>query len=297
MADVARPGHLRDVHEPLDPALEFDEGPVVGDRHHPPEHARSDRVFLGHVLPRVFLKLLETERDSFAVPVDVEDLDLDRLSDVADFRRMSDPAPRHVGDVEKAVHPAEIDEGAEVRDVLDHPGPDVADREFLLQLIALAGPLFLEEHSPADHDVPAALVQLEDLELVFVADEVVDVRYPTERDLGSGQERVHAHEVDGHATLDLALDAPIDRTIVVEGVLDLLPDAKEIRLLLGQHDDALVVFEALQEDIHRIARLHRVRVLELVQRHGPLGLEPDIEDDVGLRPADDLGARRSPIPP
>src|SRR5206468_4624863 len=71
MADVARPAHLADVHEAFDARLQFDEGAVVRDADDLPLDARTDRILLGDVLPRVALKLLEPERDALTLPVDV----------------------------------------------------------------------------------------------------------------------------------------------------------------------------------------------------------------------------------
>ena len=62
-------------------------------------------------------------RDALALPVDVEDLDLDLLADLHHLGRVRHAAVRHVGDVEQAVDAAQVDERAEVGDVLDHALP------------------------------------------------------------------------------------------------------------------------------------------------------------------------------
>src|SRR5207245_2587139 len=86
-------GELRDVHEPLD---------AVGDA-----HERAERDELGdltlddltrlvqprELAPRIFLRLLERQRDALALEVDVEDLDLDLLPDLNDLARMLDVPP------------------------------------------------------------------------------------------------------------------------------------------------------------------------------------------------------------
>src|SRR5207253_10985038 len=131
----------------------------------------------------ICLELLEAERDALALPIDVEHLDLELGADLHHLARMRDAAPRHVGDVEQAVHAAEIDERAEVGDVLDDALPHLILFELLHQLLALAGALALEDHSARDDDVAAALVQLDDLELELLAEQLVDVRHATERDL------------------------------------------------------------------------------------------------------------------
>src|SRR5688500_19998043 len=111
------------------------------------------------------------------------------------------PTPRHVGDVKQAVDAAKIDECTEVGDVLDHALPDLVLLQLLHQLLALAGALGLEDHAARDDDVAAALVELDDLELELLAEQVINVRHATERDLRAGEDRVDAHEVDDHATL------------------------------------------------------------------------------------------------
>ena len=202
---------------------------------------------------------------------------------------MRDPPVGHVGDVEQAVHAAEVDEGAEVGDVLDHALPHLADGELLHQVLALVGPLVLQDHPPAHDDVPPPLVQLDDLELVGLSQQLVDVGHPAQRDLAAGEERVHPHEVHDHAALDLLDQGAFHRLIALVGHADLLPDPHEVGLLLREDDRAFLVLQVLEEDLDLIALLERLRVLELVEGHRALGLEPDVEDDGILGDAEDLG--------
>ena len=169
MADVARPAHLGDVHQPLDPRFELDEGAVVGDRDDLALYAGPDRILRRHVLPWVGLQLLQPEADPFALPIDVEDLHLDFLPDVDHLGGMRDAAIAHVGDVQQAVHTAQVDEGAEIGDVLDDALPHLADLQLLHEHVALRLALGLEEHATADDDVAASLVELDDLELEALA--------------------------------------------------------------------------------------------------------------------------------
>ena len=168
---------------------------------------------------------------------------------------MRHPAVRHVGDVEQAVHAAQVDEGAEVGDVLDDALPHLADRQLLHQVLALVGPLVLQDDPAAHHDVAAALVELDDLEVVGLAQQLVDVGHPAERDLAPGQERVDAHQVHDHAALDLLDQRALDRLVALVGHADLLPDPHEVGLLLGEDDGALLVLEVLEEDLDLVALL------------------------------------------
>src|SRR5678815_4720058 len=171
MANVARPAHLADVHETFDAWLELDECAVIGDRDNLARHARADGILLRDILPRIALKLLESERDSLSLPVDIENLDLELLADLHHLRRMLNAAVRHVGDVEQPVHSAEVDERAEVGDVLHDALADLILLEVLHELVALARSLLLEDDAARDDDIAPALVELDDLELESLAEE------------------------------------------------------------------------------------------------------------------------------
>ena len=137
---------------------------------------------------------------------------------------MSYPPPRHVGDVKQAVESTQIDERTEVGDVLDHTLPDLPDQELLDQGLALLLALPLQDDAPGDDDVPAALVELDDLELEGLPKEVVDVRHPAQRDLRAGQKRVDTHDVHRDPTLDLPRQHALDRLIGLMGLPNLLPN-------------------------------------------------------------------------
>src|SRR5688572_20442699 len=287
--NVARPAHLADVHEAFDARLELDERAVVGDRHHLPLHASPDRVLGGDVLPGIGLELLETERNALALPVDIQDLHIELLPDVHQLRGVRDAAPRHVGDVEQAVDTAEIDECTEVGDVLDDALPHLVLLQLLHQLLALAGALGLEDHTTRDDDVAATLVELDDLELVLLAEELVDVRHATQRDLRAGEECVDAHEVDDHATLDLLDERAFDGLIILVGEADALPHAHEVRFLLREDDRSFLVLEVLQQHLDLVTGLEVGKILELLERDRPFGFESDVQDDHVVADFEDAG--------
>src|SRR5205807_5667780 len=168
-----------------------------------PLDAGAHRVFGGYVLPRVGEQLLQPQADALALPIDVEHLHPDLLADLDHLGRMRDAAVAHVGDVQQAVHAAQVDEGAEVRDVLHDALTHLAHLQLLHQDVTLGPPLGFEQHAPGHHDVAAPLVELDDLELERLPQQLVDVRDPAQRDLAPREKRVHAHEVHHHAALDL----------------------------------------------------------------------------------------------
>jgi len=74
-----------------------------------------------------------------------------------------DPAPAHVGDVKEAVHAVEIDERAEIGDILDDALADLPRLDALEQIAPLLVALFLYQLAPGKNDVLPVEVDLETL--------------------------------------------------------------------------------------------------------------------------------------
>src|SRR5206468_3424114 len=232
--------------------------------------------------------LFQPERDALALPVDVEDFDLELLADLDHLGGMPHADVAHVGDVQQAVDAAQIDERAEVGDVLNDALAHLIDRQLLHQDVALRLALRLEQHAARDDDVAAPLVQLDDFELEALTQQLVDVGHAAQRNLAAGQERVHAHEVHDHPALDLLHQRAADGVILLMRFADLLPHAHEVGLLFRQDDGTFLIFEVLEEDFDLVTFLETFGILELVDRDRAFQLEPDVENDGGVGHAQHL---------
>ncbi len=287
--DIPGPGHLGDVNQTLDALLQLHEGAVVRDGNDLPFDPGSHGVLLVDLGPGIRQELLEAQRDPFPVPIHVQHLHVQLFADIHHLGGVSHTAPGHVGDVKESVQPAQIDERAEVGDVLDHPLSDLAQKELLDQCRPLLLPLPLQDDPAGDHDVAATLVQLDDLEVVALSKEVLDVRDPAQSDLGPREEGVHAHEIHGDAAFDLPDQHAFHRSVGLVGLLDLLPDPEEVGLLLGENDHTFLVLQALQEDLHLLVGLDLLRVLELVLGNRALALEAKVQNHRGIGDPEDPG--------
>src|SRR5262249_10252526 len=125
------------------------------------------------------------------------------------FVRIGNAAPAHVGNVQEAVDAAQVDEGAELGNVFDDAFANLLRLEFGEELLLHLLALILDQLAPADDDIAAGLVDLEDLALDGFADVVGNVRRPANIDLAGGQKDVDA-DVDQEAALDLAGDGAGD---------------------------------------------------------------------------------------
>ena len=176
------------MHQAFDARLDLDERAVIGDVGDLAEHAGVGRVATGDVVPRILAQLLEAEADAVALAVVLEHADVQLLADFHDFGRMAHALPRHVGDVQQAVDAAEVDERAVIGEVLDDALEDRAFLQLLEQLLALDAVLALDHRTAGDDDVVALAVELDELELEFLAFEVGRVAHRAHVDQRARQE-------------------------------------------------------------------------------------------------------------
>ena len=159
---------------------------------------------------------------------------------------MREAAPAHVGDVQQAVDAAEVDERAVVGEVLHRAGQHRALAQVLQGGRALGVLLFFEDLLAADHHVAALLVQLDDADFNLLAEIAVEVAHRANLKLRAGQERLHA-DVDGEPALDAAHHRAHHGRLVVGGLLDGVPHAQALRLLVA---DEVAAFRLLALDHH-----------------------------------------------
>ena len=144
---------------------------------------------------------------------------------------MSDPSPGHVGNMEKPVHAAEIDKGAVVGDVLDHPVDDVALVEPVDDFGALLRPALLEYGAAGHDNVVAAPVHLQDLERLLDVHEGACVPDGTDIDLRAGKECNGPAKIDRVSPLDLVEDRAFHSRLAGIGLLQPVPGLLASRLV------------------------------------------------------------------
>ena len=177
---------------------------------------------------------------------------------------MTEAAPRHVGDVQQAVHAVEVDERAEIGEVLDRALDHVADLDAFQELLAFLRALLLDDFAAAEDDVFPVVVDFDDLEIVGVADELLEILRRDDVDLRAGQKRLDA-DVDDEAAFDDGLHLALDQAVALEDRDDLVPVLPVGGLLLREDDHALVVFETLEEDFDFVADFDVVDVIEFAR--------------------------------
>src|SRR5262249_41955512 len=151
------------------------------------------------------------------------DLHLDRVADVDDLAWMIDAAPGHVGDVQKAIDAAQIDEGAIVGDVLDQALDHLALGELGHDLRALFRARGFQDLAARYDNVAAPAIHLENLEGLRGLHQRANVAHRAHVDLAARKKRHRAVEIDGEPALDFVEDDAFDLFLVVELLLKARP--------------------------------------------------------------------------
>jgi hypothetical protein len=183
-----------------------------------------------------------------------------------------------LGCVRRPVEAVEVDERAEVGEVLDRALADVAGHHLGQQRRTAGVALGLDDFAAAQDHVLAVRVELHDLELVGVAHEGGEVLRRDDVDLRRRAERLDA-DVDDQAALDDGLHLAGDVATLVADALDAVPVLLELGLLLGQVDIALLVFGLLDEDVDDVAHDDLLELDELGGVDDALGFAADVHED------------------
>ena len=108
MTELARPAHLRDVHQAFHAGLKFHKGAVVDKIGDLALTFHAFRIAFRDVLPGIGHKLLQTKRNFIVFPIKGKHLEGQLLPHGDHLARMTNALPAHIGDVQKTVQATKI---------------------------------------------------------------------------------------------------------------------------------------------------------------------------------------------
>ena len=278
------------MDQTFDTGFQLHEGAVVGDVGDAAFVDRADGIHLLNSIPRIGLQLLHAQADAVGFLVDLDDLHLDGLTDRQDFRRVVDAAPRHVGDVQQAVHTAQINERTVFGDVLDHAVDGLTFGQVADDFSALFGTQFFQDRTTRDNDVATATVHLQDLERLLHAHQRASVAHGAHVNLAARQEGHGAAKVDREATLDPAKDRAIDARFGGIGFFQTIPGFFAAGLFTADLGFSAGVFHAVQINLDSVADVDvglLTGVCEFLQVDAAFHLVADVDDGLACLDGDD----------
>src|SRR5205823_6338201 len=105
---------------------------------------------------------------------------------------MTESAPSHVGNVEQPIHAIEIDESAEIGQVLDRSRHAIADIHAFEKLLPFLASFLLNDFSPTQNDIATIIINFNNFKIVSVTDELLQIFGRYDIDLRRRQKRFHA---------------------------------------------------------------------------------------------------------
>ena len=235
VVDTAGPGHFGDVNEAFDAVLKLHECAIRHNVDHVAFDLIANGVALFNAVPWGQALLLDTKGNALAFAIDAQDHDLELVANGNHLGGVLQAAPRHIGDVQKAIDTAKVDEHAEVGDVLDRAHTDLLLEELLHKAFTLLSALFFKQFAPGDDDVHSLRVNLDDARTNRFTDELGDVMRSAQVDLACRQEDVDAFDVDEQSTFDLALDFALNFVTLIVLLRDGFPCGQAVCAALGKH--------------------------------------------------------------
>ena len=277
VVDALGPGHLGDVHQTFDALLELDECAIGHHVDHSALEGLALRVAPFDSIPRGGGLLLDAQRDTLALEIDLEHHDFHFLVHLDHLARVVDPAPGHISDVKQAVDATEVHEHAELGDVLDHTGTHLAFLNVEQEVLPQLGTLVFHQLASGDNNVHALHVDLDDDGPHGLVDQIVHLDGTTQGHLAGGQEDVDALHIHEQTALDLALDNTLNDVSFAVLLADLFPCAQTICAALG-NDRHVVGVLAFEVDIEDLTQLGAV-FAEFIEGDLPFGLAADVHQD------------------
>ena len=125
-----------------------------------------------NAIPRIGLELFQSQRDTLLVLVNFEDNDLKAITGFDRLARMAETSPGHVCNVQKTINPVQIKKRTKISDILNSTLYLVAGTDITKKLLATLTPLGFYEFTAAYDYVLAIFIDLNNLEVIRVADEL-----------------------------------------------------------------------------------------------------------------------------
>src|SRR5207248_400828 len=128
----------------------------------------------------------------------------------------------------------------------------------------------------AENDVFAVVVEFNDLEIVGVANELLQILWWNDVDLRCRQKRLNT-DVHHQPTFHHRFYFAFDQAVALENTDNLVPILAVSGFLLRENDHAFIVFQPLQKHVHLVADLEGINIIKFCQRDHALGFISDID--------------------
>ena len=200
--------------------------------------------------------VLHAQGDLLLLLVSGDDIHLHSVAHLHNLRGVLDAAPGQLGDVDHAVHAADVHESAVGSQGLHGAGIALAVLD--PDLLRSGGTLGAHHAADGTHHAAAGTVDLGDHQTHLLLEQGAHGSLTGQTGLRGGDEHPDALHRHHDAALVVLGDHAVQNSLVLTGGLDLLPALDHVKALLGQGDHALLIVDADDEGLDLVAHLDQL---------------------------------------
>ena len=234
------------------------------------------------VIPWMWGKLLETESDTLLLLIEVKNNDLDLLVKSDNLFRVIDTAPREIGDMDKTVHTAKVNEYAVIGDILDCSLENLTLLKLTDELCSLLLLLCLKKCLVGNYHIAELLIDLNDLAVNILVDKLVIVADRLDVDLRTWKEGLDSEHVDNHTALGAGLYKSLYYLILLECLVNSVPRLEGTCLTVRKNELSFSVLCRLDIHLYLVSDLEVRIIAELGYRNNALVLASDGNNNFAL---------------
>ena len=216
---------------------------------------RADVVLGLEYVPRIVLLALVAEGDLLVFLIQTDNEYLYLVANRNDLGRVLDAAPGQLGDVNHAVHAADVYECAVGSQGLNGAVVLVADLDGVPDLLSSSLASLLLDLTDRTNNALALTVDLGDIEGLLGLNQLAHRLILRYAGLGCRDEYAYAECSCYNAAAVLLNDGALNRSMLLVSLLNGLPALQLINALLGQSDGALAVVYANNNSLDLVANV------------------------------------------
>ena len=220
------------MQEAVDTGQELDEDAELGRANRAPAHDLPLAQPSRHRGPRIALESLQAERDPPLLLIDPQHFDGHRVADAQEIGGTAHARMRELGQGHEALHAAQVDEHAEVRERGDGPRQHRARKELLPRLLGRLGGALLQQAPAGDDQIASVLAEGRHAELEHAAHVVVRGLDASQVHLRERAEPAQPADRDLVAALDDSRHLALDRDAGLSGHGQRLPGLSALAKLV-----------------------------------------------------------------
>src|SRR5690606_33280229 len=249
------PVHFRHVDQTFNALFQLSEAAVVGQVGNLGFNACTFWIALGDLNPWIFAQLLEAQRYTVTLTVELEYFYFNFVANIHDFARMLDTLPRHISDVQQTVYTAQIHECTVVSEVFNDTFNSLTFLQSGQQFITLSGVGLFQNSATGNNDVVTLLIQFDNFEFQLFTFEVGSFAYWANVYQRAREEGTDAGHVNSETTFDLAIDNTLDNFISAVSGFEDFPGFSALGFFAGQTGFTETVFYTFQSNLNFVTDL------------------------------------------